>query len=364
MKKFIKVLFILIFLGIIGFGIFYYRNECILGIKEIGYRLGLLEIEEDEVYSKEELEKIINSKEESNLENIYKGKIDNYYYNQLSPNAKIIYKVVKDNLEDVKCGVYNLKLPSIIADSLKDGNTQEQLNQDFQDAWDAMKLDMPELYYIDVTHMCLMTKTITKGVKVKHELYIQNQEGYTTLPNEFEDIEDVKRVESDIDLTKSKIIKDAKGNNAAKVLLAHNWIIENLSYDTSTNKKNNNNIYGGLIKKEVVCEGYAKTFKYLLDELDIPCVLVCGTGTDGEGNTEKHAWNYVYLDGNWYAVDTTWDDPIIIGNGTLTDAYKYKYFLKGEGEFNNNHIENGKFTENGIEFEYPELSRSNYLKNK
>ena len=34
-----------------------------------------------------------------------------------------------------------------------------------------------------------------------------------------------------------------------------------------------------------------------MDELKIPCVLVSGTGTNSNGQTESHAWNYVQLDG-------------------------------------------------------------------
>lgn len=59
-------------------------------------------------------------------------------------------------------------------------------------------------------------------------------------------------------------------------------------------------------------------------------------------------------------VDTTWDDPIIIGNGELDNNIKYKYFLKGSEEFFKKHLEEGKFTTEGINFIYPELSKTNY----
>ena len=119
-------------------------------------------------------------------------------------------------------------------------------------------------------------------------------------------------------------------------------------------------IYGALVKKESVCEGYAKSFKYLMDSVEIPCVIVAGEGTNSEGSTENHAWNYVELDGKWYAIDCTWDDPIIIGGGKLSNSAKYKYFLKGESEFNQSHFPSGQFTENGKVFEYPSLSINNY----
>ena len=66
------------------------------------------------------------------------------------------------------------------------------------------------------------------------------------------------------------------------------------------------------------------------------------------------------LNGSWYAVDCTWDDPIIVGTGILSNSSKYKYFLKGENEFNKTHIPNGQFTEGGKIFEFPSLSINNY----
>lgn len=61
-----------------------------------------------------------------------------------------------------------------------------------------------------------------------------------------------------------------------------------------------------------VCEGYARAFKVLCDRLQLPCVLVDGLAKSESWETpEDHMWNYVCLNGGWYAVDVTWDDPFI-----------------------------------------------------
>ena len=91
--------------------------------------------------------------------------------------------------------------------------------------------------------------------------------------------------------------------------------------------------------------------------MGIPCILGIGKGTNSQGNTENHAWNYVELDGNWYAIDVTWDDPITNGSWFVDNN---KYFLKGENDFNKDHVLSGQFTENGKFFEYPEISKTNY----
>ena len=136
--------------------------------------------------------------------------------------------------------------------------------------------------------------------------------------------------------------------------------MNNVSYDSSISKPNIYNIYGALVNKESVCEGYARSMKYLLDSINVPCVLVIGKGTNSDGRTENHAWNYVKLNNNWYAVDVTWDDPILVGNGVLPEKTKYQYFLKGSRTMNQNHVTSGKFTDAGQVFTYPILSEDDY----
>ena len=109
-----------------------------------------------------------------------------------------------------------------------------------------------------------------------------------------------------------------------------------------------------------MCEGYAKAFQYLMNEIGIDNVIVIGTATNSNGQTENHAWNYVKLNEKWYAVDTTWDDPILIGEGTLPEKSRYQYFLKGSATMNQNHVTSGKFTDAGQVFIYPRLNTEDY----
>ena len=109
-----------------------------------------------------------------------------------------------------------------------------------------------------------------------------------------------------------------------------------------------------MIDRKSVCEGYAKLFKYILDSVGIESVLVSGTAMNSDGQSEKHMWNYVNLEGIWYGVDCTWDDPIIRGNSKITDDIKYKYFLKGRDVFYADHTTE-PITENNTTLKYPEL---------
>ena len=66
--------------------------------------------------------------------------------------------------------------------------------------------------------------------------------------------------------------------------------------------------------KGPVCEGYSRAMMVLCRELGIPCVLAEGQAKSAvNGPSGPHMWNYVQLDGSWYAVDTTWNDPAVTG---------------------------------------------------
>ena len=94
MKKFIKrLILLLIILGCL-IGIYYYKDETVKQIQSISENLNNLEIlgfteNNNEIYSQAEIEEIINSTQ-NNVNGEYKGKIDNYYYNQLNSNSKNI----------------------------------------------------------------------------------------------------------------------------------------------------------------------------------------------------------------------------------------------------------------------------------
>ena len=56
-----------------------------------------------------------------------------------------------------------------------------------------------------------------------------------------------------------------------------------------------------------VCEGYAKAFKVLCDQLGVPAVCVSGL-SDKSRTGSGHMWNLAQIGGVWYLVDVTWDE--------------------------------------------------------
>lgn len=97
---------------------------------------------------------------------------------------------------------------------------------------------------------------------------------------------------------------------------AHDWIIEQAAYDPGAMSGNlgviaetpyNDTPYGALVTGKAKCYGYSSSFQLLMDALEIPCQTIDGASVNWD---REHSWNCVELDGQWYLVDVTWDDPV------------------------------------------------------
>ncbi len=108
-----------------------------------------------------------------------------------------------------------------------------------------------------------------------------------------------------------KEIKESM-TEAEKELALHDYLVGHSEYDrkalgNGAGREDNNNPYGPLVKGYGICLGYATSFQLLMDLAGIECITVVGASS---GSSQDHAWNMVKLDGDWYCVDTTWDDPV------------------------------------------------------
>ena len=286
--------------------------------------------------------------------------IDKYFYNQLDEYSKIIYNAMESNKENMKTGTYEINLGTEFSSLLSESNGEKLLGDYYQSAIEAYTYDNPDVFYIDFSKLYLNIETTTRGNKKTYKVFINagNQTNYLT--EEFSSKERIDAGLNEIENIKAYFVKNKKSDTYQNIKLAHDYLVESIEYDQTISQPNIYDIYGAFINKKSVCEGYAKAFKYLMDSMNIPCVTVSGKATNSEGDSESHAWNYVQINNAWYAIDCTWDDPILVGSGYLSNSLKYKYFLKGENEFNNSHIPDGQFTEGGKIFTFPSLSISDY----
>lgn len=146
----------------------------------------------------------------------------------------------------------------------------------------------------------------------------------------------------------------------------HDYICERTAYDSrSANTVGEavdpqHTAFGVLVDGvDVLCEGYAETFKILCDAVGLPCMLVIGEGRQGDAFAQpmnvNHMWNVVCLDGAWYSVDVAWDDGEPIRDTYFLDN---TYFLEGRSE--QDHRPTGDLYYGVKEFGLPELVPGRY----
>ena len=126
------------------------------------------------------------------------------------------------------------------------------------------------------------------------------------------------------------------------------WIASNITYDTVayfSKHYQDQSAEGVFQTKRGVCAGYATLYKYLCDQLQMPCEVINGCAKDYafDGPEEaafenNHAWNAVEIDAHWYLVESTW------GAGHLNDRQEFDreltsyYFLPRPDEMISHHL--------------------------
>lgn len=284
-----------------------------------------------------------------------------YYYKQLNENAKKIYDELKKHKEDMKSGTYEIDFGSEFNSVLSIEGGEEALNKDYQSAWNAFSYDNVDLYYLDISKISMIIEARTIGSTTTYYVKIGPGDYGSYLSSTFSNRQEIDEADVYIQDIRSQVMAIlGPYNNAMKIKVVNEWMIDNLSYEDREGNNNKYNLYGAIVETKVVCEGYARMFKYIMDGLNIPCILVSGTATNSDGETELHAWNYVELNGQWYAIDVTWNDPVVIGGGEPTESQQSRYLLKGSS-FLENHEEDGMISENSMEFIYPDLNNADYI---
>lgn len=101
-------------------------------------------------------------------------------------------------------------------------------------------------------------------------------------------------------------------------LSIHDYLIANSEYDENLVLEEG---YDILVNGTAVCNGYAEAYMELMNRCGIPTIIV-------SSDPMNHCWNLVCIDGKWYHVDVTWDDPVSNIHGQV----KHTYFLLTDEE--------------------------------
>lgn len=165
----------------------------------------------------------------------------------------------------------------------------------------AVYYDNPELFWIDASYRYGYTSdNRVTDVTI----------AFNTLAG------NIEAAKANFDSAAQELIAQAEGlaSNVEKEKFVHDAIVANVDYQLGSAQ--NQSAYSALVTKRSVCAGYSRAFQYIMMKLGIPCYYCVGFAG------EDHAWNIIGLDGDFYNVDLSWDDPI----GSAPGEIHYEYY--------------------------------------
>ncbi|MEK4425277.1 transglutaminase domain-containing protein [Solibacillus sp. FSL K6-1523] len=118
-------------------------------------------------------------------------------------------------------------------------------------------------------------------------------------------------------------------SDVEKVKYVNDYIVSQTVYELDS-KASPYTPYSVLMNGEGVCQGYALAVLLLFDEMGMEAQYVTGDAIPVGG----HAWNLVKVDGEWYHLDTTWNDPIPDQGKNI----RYDYFLLADETLARDHV--------------------------
>ena len=162
----------------------------------------------------------------------------------------------------------------------------------------------PELYFVDSSFRYITNSDTDTVMTV-----------FLTYNNTLDDV--IFKAETKAALS---TVKDGM-SDLQKAIVLHDYLAVNCEYDETESEngtlpQESYSAYGALVNRTAVCQGYALAYKYLLNQAGIECYMVTSY-------VMEHVWNLVKLDGQYYQVDVTWDDPSRDLIGRALHAYMF-----------------------------------------
>jgi len=220
------------------------------------------------------------------------------YRNTLNDHGKQVYDLIRGALLEGKATI-----------EMTLGITPE----DAVSVFNMVVYDNPELFW---THTSLSYS-------------YNNYNCVTSITPQYHDlVYDIPSYTARLESTLSDALADmwSLGSDAERVKYAHDYLTYTNNY--VLNSPYSQSAYSAIVLNDTVCAGYAKAFQYMMHRMGIPCAVVVGNG-----GGENHGWNIVQIDGEFYAIDVTWDDPI----GNAPNQYYYNYFNITDNQMSQNH---------------------------
>lgn len=193
-----------------------------------------------------------------------------YHYQQLNNKQKKLYREL-----------FNLFMNIETKGTISDKNMKE-----IDIVHNAIISDHPELFYVD-------TEIVYSDYRVEIEYLFRKSQ--------------IKRYQKEIEEITDIILNEVPQDDPyEQMLYLYNYVVSHVQY--SEDAKYNQTIISSLINKETVCTGYAKMLQYLYQKIGIETTQITGTCIDDNKVVQRHAWNMIKYNNDYYYIDTTWGD--------------------------------------------------------
>ncbi len=182
--------------------------------------------------------------------------------------------------------------------------------------WNDVVVNTPEIFYEQGYQYCLTNKNC-----IIKPNYIYDLDSIRALKAKcLEEAECIAR------------IANREKDDYSKVLKVHDILCKKIRYCAS-DELDLHTIVAPLTRKSGVCDGFSKTFKYVLEKLGIESCVVSGNAwSPMTTNSGLHSWNMVNLYGNWYHVDVTFDCTLV-----SKKVLRHDYFFLSDKEIMEDH---------------------------
>ncbi len=264
-----------------------------------------------------------------------------------------IYEAIYDNVDEIKDGANVISLSSYFSRS-ELNELSSYLVVATSGALTCLTLDNPDLFWISFDDLYIYTESSGFPSSISDITFqARDANGYFTdfISDDIPGYDKSATIDSYL-LAMSSVrdeiyqaLDEEYPQGATEyqtIEFFNDYLVDTVVYDdsvlipNSTGRPFVHTAYGALVNGLAVCDGYAYAMQYLLDGKDITNLAGVGYVQYEDGSQEGHAWNYVYLYGNWYGLDVTWNDgdpsdPTMSWEEILEykELHKHDYFLLG-----------------------------------
>ncbi|WP_297282214.1 transglutaminase domain-containing protein [uncultured Anaerococcus sp.] len=272
--------------------------------------------------------------------NIFKDENKKYLENLIKESERLLAIVYKARDEVKATDNLNIRIKNIIRSNLDDRNTNFTVNvnayttnKQLQD-W-FLETAKEDWYFFYSMYGKTNVKTNYNPKKTKGDKVYVNSVTFNV------EYREDPAIEKDVENFANQWVAENINSNDSdftKALKIHDFIVTKNQYNRGDSK----DMSGGysiyhpasiLYGNGGVCNAYATLFDNLVSKAGLDVRYATGT-TKKTG--EPHIWNMVKVDGNWYNLDATYDDPVITFNegnvNNIGDFVIYDYFLKSDKE--------------------------------